>query len=108
MQSLLTDMRGKLGLTQAQVAAKMGVAQGSYSRVEGARWETWRLGTLEEIARAMGGELIVEIIFKKANPTAQKELSHGESSKLLPEFERDQTASASEDKTHDFMKDCEK
>lgn len=53
----LTQMRKKAGLTQAEVAAAMGVSQQRVSAIEGG--SVAELSTLGDYIRALGGELKV-------------------------------------------------
>jgi DNA-binding XRE family transcriptional regulator len=55
----LKTLRGALGLTQAELAERSGVAQGDISRLEGR--EDVRLSTLARHAEALGGKLEVAV-----------------------------------------------
>lgn len=61
----LIRARQQAGLTQTQLARRMGVSQGVLSRLESA-WHSPRLETLAAAARALGYTL--EVRFKKAAP----------------------------------------
>jgi DNA-binding XRE family transcriptional regulator len=53
----LAEMRRRLGLTQAQVAARMGITQGRASAIEHAKPGTTELRTLAAYVEALGGRL---------------------------------------------------
>jgi transcriptional regulator with XRE-family HTH domain len=50
-------MRRRLGITQAQVAARMGITQGRVSAIEHAQPATTELRTLAAYIEALGGRL---------------------------------------------------
>lgn len=60
----LKDLREELGLSQEEVARRLGKKQASISRAE-ARTD-YLVSTLKEIAEAMGGKLIVKMVFPDA------------------------------------------
>ena len=53
----LAEMRRRLGITQANVAASMGVTQGRVSAIEHAKPGTTELRTLAAYVEALGGRL---------------------------------------------------
>jgi DNA-binding XRE family transcriptional regulator len=53
----LAEMRRRLGITQVQVAARMGITQGRVSAVEHAKPGTTELRTLAAYVEALGGRL---------------------------------------------------
>ncbi|MDR2984879.1 MAG: helix-turn-helix domain-containing protein [Nocardiopsaceae bacterium] len=53
----LADMRRRLGLTQAEVAVRMGISQGRVLAIEHAKPGTTELRTLASYVEAMGGRL---------------------------------------------------
>jgi DNA-binding Xre family transcriptional regulator len=56
----LRTLRVALGLTQAEIAERSGMAQGDVSRLEGQ--EDLRLSTLARHAEALGGKLDVAVV----------------------------------------------
>ncbi len=56
----LSAVRTAKGLSQTQVAARMGTSQSAVARLE-AGWSDVRLSTLERYARAVNGSLSVEL-----------------------------------------------
>lgn len=53
----LADMRRRLGFSQAQVAARMGVTQGRVSAIENAKPSATGLRTIAAYVEALGGRL---------------------------------------------------
>jgi DNA-binding XRE family transcriptional regulator len=53
----LADMRRRLGLTQADVAERMGISQGRVSAIEHAKSGATELRTLAAYVEALGGRL---------------------------------------------------
>ena len=49
----LERLRFDAGLTQAEVAKRMGVTQSTVSRLEGSRWQDMKLGELDDYLNAM-------------------------------------------------------
>lgn len=58
----LRELREKAGLTQAEVADRIGVGQRQVSKIEHGDLETARIGTIRRYVEAVGGELTVEFI----------------------------------------------
>ena len=54
LTALLEARRQAAGLTQAEVALRMGVTQSTVSRLESDRWQDIRLGELDAYLRAVG------------------------------------------------------
>lgn len=52
--AMLEARRQAAGLTQAEVAKRMGVTQSTVSRLESDRWQDLRLGELDAYLRACG------------------------------------------------------
>jgi DNA-binding XRE family transcriptional regulator len=57
----LTELRLKAGLTQAEVARRIGTTASAISRYENAAYDRYEYNTLKKIASACGGE--VELVF---------------------------------------------
>jgi DNA-binding XRE family transcriptional regulator len=57
----ITELREKCGLTQAQLAAKVGTTQAGISRLENPNYRNYSLTTLEKVAAALGARLRVEL-----------------------------------------------
>ena len=57
----ITELREKCGLTQADLARKVGTTQAGISRLENPNYHNYSLATLEKIAAALGAKLKVEL-----------------------------------------------
>ena len=57
----ITELREKCGLTQAQLAEKVGTTQTGISRLENPNYRNYSLTTLERVAAALGARLRVEL-----------------------------------------------
>ena len=55
LTAMLEARRQTAGLTQAEVARRMGVTQSTVSRLESDRWQDLRLGELDAYLRAIAG-----------------------------------------------------
>ena len=58
----LRELRERAGLTQAQLAARIGVGQRQVSKIEHGDLDSARLGTIRKYLEAVGGELAVVYI----------------------------------------------
>ena len=65
MLYLLSQIRQQVGLTQAEVADRLGVSQPTYAECE--RASNMRLGTLEKIITALGGKFSFHVEFDNFN-----------------------------------------
>jgi DNA-binding XRE family transcriptional regulator len=54
-------LREKLGLTQKDLARRMGTSQQAVARLESGHYEGFTLKTLESVAEALGAELVIDI-----------------------------------------------
>jgi transcriptional regulator with XRE-family HTH domain len=59
----LRELREALGMSQKKIAAAIKKAQSEISRIE--HRDNWRLDTLQEYVRALGGQLEVVAAFGK-------------------------------------------
>ena len=57
---VLSQLRKSLGVTQAQMAERLSVAQPTYSAFE--KNDNLRIGTLQKIVTALGGVLRLEVV----------------------------------------------
>lgn len=57
----IVELREKRGLTQAQLARKVGTTQAGISRLENPNYRNYSLSTLEKVANALGARLKVEL-----------------------------------------------
>lgn len=62
----LREVRQAVGLSQADLAARMGIRQPSLSKLESEE-QDMRLGTLQRIVEALGGQLDVIVRFPKGS-----------------------------------------
>jgi len=56
---VLAQIRQEVGFTQAQVAQRLGISQPTYAEYE--RGNNMRIGTLQKIVAALGGELLLQV-----------------------------------------------
>lgn len=71
LADLIRDLREAQGLTQAQLARKVGTTQSAIARIEDANYTGQKLGTIAKIAAALGHRVEVAII-KVAAPTRRR------------------------------------
>jgi DNA-binding XRE family transcriptional regulator len=57
----IAELREKCGLTQAQLAERVGTTQAGISRLENPNYRNYSLTTLEKVAAALGARLRVEL-----------------------------------------------
>lgn len=57
----IVELREKCGLTQAQLARRVGTTQAGISRLENPNYRNYSLKTLEKVAIAVGARLRVEL-----------------------------------------------
>jgi DNA-binding XRE family transcriptional regulator len=57
----IAELREKCGLTQAQLAERVGTTQAGISRLENPNYRNYSLATLEKVAAALGARLKVEL-----------------------------------------------
>lgn len=58
----LRELREATGLTQAQVAERIGVGQRQISKIEHGDLNSTRIGTVRAYLEAIGGELVLEYV----------------------------------------------
>lgn len=64
----ILQIRSRLGLTQKELARRMGTSQQAVSRLERGMYSGYTLRTLAKLARATGTELVVEFLDRDAPP----------------------------------------
>ena len=57
----IAELREQRGLTQAQLAEKVGTTRAGISRLENPNYQNYSLKTLEKVAAALGARLKIEI-----------------------------------------------
>jgi len=57
----IAELREKCGLTQAELARRVGTTQAGISRLENPNYRNYSLKTLEKVAIALGARLRVEL-----------------------------------------------
>lgn len=58
----LRELREQAGLTQAQLAERIGVGQRQVSKIENGDLDSTRIGTIRSYLHAVGGELTIEYV----------------------------------------------
>jgi DNA-binding XRE family transcriptional regulator len=61
----IAELREKHGLTQAELAHKVGTTQAGISRLENPNYRNYSLKTLEKVAIALGARLKIELEEKR-------------------------------------------
>ena len=62
----IAELREQSGLTQAELARKVGTTQAGISRLENPNYRNYSLKTLEKVAHALGARLKVELDKQRA------------------------------------------
>ena len=57
----ILTLREKLGLSQKEMAVRMGTSQQAVARLESGAYEGFTLKTLEKVAQALGADLVVDL-----------------------------------------------
>lgn len=70
---LIRDLREKAGLTQAQLARKVGTSQSAIARIEDANYTGSKLATIAKIAAALGHQVEVNLVKAKGAPRRGRE-----------------------------------
>ncbi|GAB97614.1 DNA-binding XRE family transcriptional regulator [Kineosphaera limosa] len=58
----LRELREEAGLTQAQLAQRIGVGQRQVSKIENGDLDSAKIGTIRNYLRAVGGDLAIEYV----------------------------------------------
>ena len=58
----LRELREQVGLTQAQLAARIGVGQRQVSKIESGDLDSAKVGTIRKYLEAVGGQLTLEYV----------------------------------------------
>jgi DNA-binding XRE family transcriptional regulator len=69
----LVEARQAAGLTQAEVAGRLGVSQAQVARVERRGYDSYTLSTLRRYIQALGGNFALQVEVRRVDPetTAQ-------------------------------------
>jgi DNA-binding XRE family transcriptional regulator len=62
---VLSQIRRQVGFTQMEVAKRLGISQPTYPEFE--RGSNMRIGTLQKIVAALGGELLLQVKLNGVN-----------------------------------------
>ena len=62
---VLSQIRRQVGFTQMEVAKRLGISQPTYAECE--RGSNMRIGTLQKIVAALGGELLLQVKLNGVN-----------------------------------------
>lgn len=65
----LAELRGEVGLTQAEIAARMGISQPRISKLENGDLAQMEVDTLRRYVDALGGRLQIVVDFKDRHVT---------------------------------------
>lgn len=64
----LVEARQEAGLTQAELASRLGVSQAQVARVEKRGYDSYTLGTLRRYVAALGEGYVVEVTLRRPEP----------------------------------------
>ena len=65
----LVEARQKSGLTQAEMAKRLGVSQAQVARIEKAGYDSYTLNTLRKYVEALGSDYVLEVRIHKPRPS---------------------------------------
>jgi len=68
----LVDARQAAGLTQQEVAERLGVSQAQVARIEKRGYESYTLKTLQRYVQALGEQFTLAISVKKIDPSSYR------------------------------------
>ena len=60
----LRELREEAGLTQAQLAERIGVGQRQVSKIENGDLDSAKIGTIRRYLQAVGGEMTIEYVHR--------------------------------------------
>src|SRR5690349_21123067 len=72
----LVEARQAAGLTQAELAKRLGVSQAQVSRMEKSGYDSYTLNTLRRYVAALGEGFSLEVNVKQTRDTARKNVPH--------------------------------
>ncbi len=67
----LVEARQAAGLTQAQVAERLGVSQAQVARIEKRGYDAYTLTSLRRYVEALGGEFSLEVVVRRSGERAE-------------------------------------
>jgi len=70
----LVEARQAAGLTQAELAQRLGVSQSQVARIEKQGYDAYTLTTLHRYVEALGDEFSLEVTVRRAAPKEEKTL----------------------------------
>ena len=71
----LAEARQKSGLTQAEMAKRLGVSQAQVARIEKAGYDSYTLNTLRKYVEALGSDYVLEVRIHKPRSTRRHTIS---------------------------------
>lgn len=72
----LIEARQKAGLTQEEVAKRLGVSQAQVARIEKSGYDAYTLNTLRRYIQALGGGFSLEVTIRQRPPQKKELLEH--------------------------------
>ena len=68
----LVEARQAAGLTQEEVAKRLGVSQAQVARIEKRGYDAYTLNTLRRYVQALGGDFLLQVAVRRRSDTAEQ------------------------------------
>ena len=72
----LVEARQSSGLTQVEMAKRLGISQAQIARIEKAGYDSYTLNTLRKYVEALGNDYVLEVRIHKPRPSRRHITSH--------------------------------
>lgn len=72
----LVEARQASGLTQVEMAKRLGISQAQVARIEKAGYDSYTLNTLRKYVEALGSDYVLEVRIHKPRPSRRHSTPH--------------------------------